>query len=216
MMPGATGKPSGISVAASLARADASAKASPTASASVSAIHPCAASAMKIVGTTVFVTKTEAALKEIAATKSGAALLADLESSGKIITIEQTSNGNSLTGLTAAALAKPGGAPNVGSDSTVKFNPGRTSIGSEPWETRPPAIGLAHELVHASPAARGTISMTLEDNDSRPDPAHPTRMVQEKHEEVRTVGIPPYDKETYSEHSLRSEWPTRQPPRPYY
>jgi hypothetical protein len=63
---------------------------------------------------------------------------------------------------------------------------------------------------------RRTISMAMEDNATRQDPADPTRMVQEKHEEVRTVGIPSYDNEPYSENSVRREWSTPQPLRPFY
>jgi hypothetical protein len=43
----------------------------------------------------------------------------------------------------------------VGTSSKIGYNPAREEIGKEPWATRPPAIGLAHELVHAEQAAYG-------------------------------------------------------------
>jgi type VI secretion system secreted protein VgrG len=207
---------SGAAVASALAKADANAKTSPTAAATVGAVQACPLSAICIEGSQAFKDKTLAALKEIRATKSGAALLADITRSGKTVTIKETHSGNACQGFSGSAFAKPDGRPGSGSNSTVVFNPDRTKIGNEPWETRPPAIGLAHELVHASHAANGTLDVKPENNDSRPDPADPTKLAQEKHEEVRTVGVHPYDNEPFSENSIRDEWSPKQPSRPWY
>ncbi|TCJ14778.1 hypothetical protein EZJ19_08970 [Parasulfuritortus cantonensis] len=80
----------------------------------------------------------------------------------------------------------------------------------------PAAVRRAHELVHAAHAANGTIDVKQEDNDSRPDPADPKKMTQEKHGEVRRVGVPPYDKEPYSENRIREQWSPKQATRPWY
>jgi len=77
-------------------------------------------------------------------------------------------------------------------------------------------VGLAHELVHAQHAAEGSMDMTKVPNDSKPDPSNPKKTAAEKAEEVRTAGIPPYDKEKYSENTIRREWKPKQPDRPWY
>lgn len=48
--------------------------------------------------------------------------------------------------------------PGPGTNAKIKYNPERMKIhdGTEPWMRRPPAIGLAHELVHAWRAMTGT------------------------------------------------------------
>lgn len=171
--------------------------------------------AIKIEGDAAFQAQVKADLDAIAATPSGKKLLDDLDKSGKTITIKKTAGGNSVNGFTGDAMVKDG-KPGAGSNSTVNYNPDRTSLGTADWETRPPAIGLAHELVHAQHASAGTIDTKREDNDHKPDPSDPTKTAQEMKEEVRTVGIPPHDAEPYSENRIRDEWTPKQPPRPYY
>jgi type VI secretion system secreted protein VgrG len=202
-------------VADQLAAADAAAKASPTAATSVAAVQGCGFAGITIEGSAAFKEKTQAALKEIAATPSGAAMLAALKDSGKKVTIKETAGGNGCEGFSDDAIKKDG-KPGTGSDSTVLFNPERKSIGSEKWETRPPAIGLGHELVHATHAAKGEVDLQKVDNDSKPDPADPKKTAKELAEEVRTAGVPPYDKEPYSENKLRDEWTPKQPVRGWY
>jgi hypothetical protein len=202
-------------VADQLKAADAAAKASPSAATSVKAVQGCSFAGIAIEGSDAFKEKTQAALKEIAATPSGAAMLAALKDSGKTVTIKETGGGNACEGFTGAALMKDG-KPGTGSNSTVLFNPDRKTIGSEKWETRPPAIGLGHELAHATHAARGEVDLAKVDNDSKPDPSDPKKMAKELAEEVRTAGVPPYDKEPYSENKLRDEWTPKQPARAWY
>lgn len=202
-------------VADQLAAADAAAKASPSAASSVKAVQGCPFAGIALEGSDAFKEKTQAALKEIAATPSGAAMLAALKDSGKTVTIKETGDGNGCNGFTDDAMTKDG-KPGAGSNSTVLFNPERKSIGSEPWETRPPAVGLGHELVHATHAAKGEVDLKKVDNDSKPDPSDPKKTAQELAEEVRTAGVPPYDKEPYSENKLRDEWTPKQPARAWY
>jgi hypothetical protein len=71
-------------------------------------------------------------------------------------------------------------------------------------------------LIHAQHAGEGSIDVTMIANDSKPDPANPKKIAQEKSEEVRTAGIPPHDTAGYSENSIRREWTPRQPDRPWY
>ncbi|WP_428650948.1 M91 family zinc metallopeptidase [Roseibium sp.] len=173
--------------------------------------------AIKIEGTQEFRAKTAAALAKIAQTPSGAKMLYDIQNSGKTVTIVETSGGNEVTGFTADGMVDGSGNPGSGSNSTVHYNPDRTSIGSEePWMTRPPEVGLAHEMAHAAHAANGEIDTTKVDNDHKPDPSDPTKNAKVIKEEARTAGIPPYDNEPYSENTIRNEWDPKQPERTYY
>lgn len=172
--------------------------------------------AIKLDGDAAFRRATIKALDKINSTPTGKALLEAIEKSGKTITIKETAGGNEVTGLSNGAFRDASGAKGAGSNSTVGFNPKRESIGTEPWETRPPAVGLAHELVHAQHAASGDIKTDQVENDSKPDPANPGSHATEMDEEVRTAGIPPYDNEPYSENKIRSEWDPKQPERKWY
>ncbi|MEM9630690.1 MAG: type III secretion system effector protein [Pseudomonadota bacterium] len=173
--------------------------------------------AIVVEGTEEFREKTVAALAKIGQTPSGAKLLNDLHNSGKTITIKETSGGNKVNGFTADGKVDASGNPGSGSDSTVHYNPNRTTLGpDEPWKTRPPEIGLAHELIHAKHAANGEIDLSKVENDHKPDPSDPTKNAKVIKEEAKTVGFPPHDGEPYSENKIRDEWDPKQPQRPYY
>lgn len=173
-------------------------------------------SAIKIEGDDTFREKTIAELDKIKATATGGKLLEALDASGKTITIKPTSKGNSVTGLSAGAMVNAKGEAGKGSDSTVNFNPDVDRIGEKDWQKRPSGIGLAHELIHAHHASTGTIDVTKVDNDHRPDPTNPKLHAKEKAEEVKTVGVSPFDKEPFTENKIRAEWDPVQPKRPWY
>ncbi len=63
--------------------------------------------------------------------------------------------------------------------------------------TRPPGVGLGHELVHAYHSANGTNDFTQKGEDM-------------------AVGVAPYDKEDVSENKMREQWDPKQPLRPRY
>lgn len=172
--------------------------------------------AILIEGDDAFRQKTVASLDQIAATPSGEDLLTSIERSGKTVTIAETSGGNSVSDFSNDAFVKSGGKAGAGSDCTVNYNPNRVSIGPDPWENRPPAIGLAHELVHAEHATHGTIDVAEVQNDHKPDPANPKAYAYTMKEEARTTGIPPHDDGKFSENKIRSEWTPAQPTRPWY
>ncbi|MEQ9233358.1 M91 family zinc metallopeptidase [Coleofasciculus sp. E2-BRE-01] len=158
-------------------------------------------------------------LREIYDTPSGQELLESLR--------EARDNGRSLT-ITAPPPGRPGnacgydnprdrfiqpnGQPGAGTNATVYFNPNSTSIGSEPWQTRPPAIGLAHELIHADDAAYGRMPR----GDGVNGDLAPST---ESNRELRAVGLPPYenglgDDASYTENAIRDEM--GEPQRPHY
>ncbi len=170
-----------------------------------------------IKGDKAFRDKTRKALDELKGTPTGGKLLDKMSASGKTTTIVKTTKGNEASAgdWTDASLGADG-KPGKGSDATVSFNPDRDSIGSEPWEKRPPAIGLGHEMIHADHINEGSVDFTKVPNDSKPDPANPGAFQKAPAEEVNTAGIPPNDKGAFTENKLRSEWDPPQPQRPYY
>jgi hypothetical protein len=88
--------------------------------------------------------------------------------------------------------------PGTGSASKVWFNHEKTfSCKDDPaMHKRPPAIGLAHELIHALHNSTG-MNMAL------------VKKGDEKIEEVITTGMAPYHYEELSDNKLRSQWPAR-------
>ena len=84
----------------------------------------------------------------------GQELIQELQASGHAAQIIESAGGNSETpavfddGCETTDVPPQAG---PGTDATVNYNPNRLFIvdGSLDWHTRPPAIGLAHELIHA-------------------------------------------------------------------
>jgi uncharacterized Zn-binding protein involved in type VI secretion len=171
---------------------------------------------IKIEGSPEFQAQVKKDIEAIAKTSTGKKLLDAIENSGKSITIKKTVGGNSVSLPKSTEWRKTDGKNAMGTDSTVNYNPDRKALGTQEWETRPPAIGLAHELVHAQHAAEGSIDTSPVPYDSKPDPTDPKHIVKEKQEEVRTTGIPPYDDEPYSENKIRAEWDPKQLERKWY
>jgi hypothetical protein len=87
--------------------------------------------------------------------------------------------------------------PGTGSDSTVNFNPTKTFNCplDKAMHQRPPAVGLAHELIHSLHASQGLL-MSLVRNPQG-----------ENLEELITTGLPPYHFEEISDNLLRTQWP---------
>ena len=103
-------------------------------------------------------------------------------------------------------LLRPYMAPGRGDTSTIKFDPAdaRSCAIDPAMKNRPPALGLAHELIHALHNVRGT-NMSRVKNENGQNP-----------EEVITTGLPPYNFEKYSDNKLRALWSTPQPLRMKY
>jgi uncharacterized Zn-binding protein involved in type VI secretion len=157
-----------------------------------------------------FQAKVVADLRLIEGTPTGKALLQSVNGSGKTVTIQRTTGGNSCN---SASFIQGKGA----NDATIHYNPEMTKIGIQDWETRPPAIGLAHELGHADQATNGTNSFGKDANDSKPNPADPDTPPQADQDELETAGIPPHDTTyPYNENKIRSEWKPVQPQREWY
>ena len=168
-----------------------------------------------VTGSKEFVDLTMKHLAQIKKTPSGAKMFEDFRATRKNVVIVKGRGINGCETVQAKAnFRKDAAVPGIGSDSRVLYDPDVVSTGFEDWGPRPPAIGLAHELVHATHNARGERDPSPIDNDGKmeDDGTHSQAMK----EEVRTIGIPPFDKEPYSENTFRSEWDPPQPARPYY
>lgn len=172
-----------------------------------------------ILGRDEFQAQTRSALAELAAIPTGAALLERIAATGKVCVITESLMGNKCGYKNVAdATVRPDGTPGPGSVTSVLFNPTLEKLGKEAWQTRPPAIGLGHELIHAMHGAEGTRedTATIAQNGTKADPNDSTRPQFVKKEELATVGIPPHDKDPVTENALRREWPTPQPQRDVY
>lgn len=173
---------------------------------------PVQLGAIVITGTPAFQGQVLSDLAAIRNTTTGGKLLNSINSSGKTVTIQETASGNAC-GYSNPSARFSGGS---GTDVTVSYNSKNRTIGAEKWETRPPAIGLAHELCHAEQAAHGTMSTGMVNNDAKPDPSNPGSFAQEKKREVEAVGISPNDTRNFTENKIRSEWNPKQPERKWY
>jgi uncharacterized Zn-binding protein involved in type VI secretion len=171
-----------------------------------------------IKGDPAFQSKVLADLGKIAKTPTGAKMLKSINDSGKTVTIEPAAAGagNSTGYDNGADRFSSGGKPGKGTNATIDYDPDTQTIGPDPWGTRPPAIGLAHEMVHADQANHGTMTPGTTNNDNKPDPANPGGIAQEKTREVEAAGIPPNDNREFNENKIRSEWDPPQPQRQWY
>lgn len=89
----------------------------------------------------------------------GHELVESMVRSGKTVTIKETGSGNATSyASNADSYEREDGTPGPGSNTTVDYNTGEWNPygGTEAWMTRPPAIGLAHEMVHAWTGMNGT------------------------------------------------------------
>ncbi|HEX5082658.1 MAG TPA: M91 family zinc metallopeptidase [Blastocatellia bacterium] len=165
-----------------------------------------------------FVDKTQRRLEEIAGVPTGAGLLGSLASRGLTVTIVPSSRMSEARPDNYRAAVAPGKALRwtdesgreravrgcgSGSNTTIKYNPDLSSIGfAAAWQKQPPAIWLAHELIHADDAAHGRMDPEMIDG--------------VRNYERQAIGLPPYESKEFTENRLRAEWSEPQPPRPLY
>lgn len=107
---------------------------------------------LEVKGSDEFTKKTNAAIEKISSKEGGAALVQSLKDSSHTVTIVETSGGNS------ASASLPGAINGKGSDSTIKFNPDKTTGGVDDKgsNVRPAFVGLAHEMGHSQSYVTGT------------------------------------------------------------
>jgi NleD-like pathogen effector protein (putative zinc metallopeptidase) len=171
-----------------------------------------------IKGTRDFIEKVNSQLDSITAIPIGDRLLQSLSRSGRTVTIvfgSRTNDARPDNYRAAVALGKvlkwrdeSGGERAIrgngsGSDTTIRYNPDLSQIGStEGWQRQPPAVWLAHELIHADDAAYG-----------RMDPEYIDGI---RNYERQAIGLPPFDQKEFTENKFRAAWVEPQPLRPRY
>src|SRR5262245_41175386 len=171
-----------------------------------------------IKGAKVFVEKAQSHLDQIAGVPTGGRLLRSLASRGLTVTLVPSSRTNEARPDNYRAAVAPGKSlrwrdesgrerairgAGAGSNTTIKYNPDLSGIGSaEAWQRQPPAIWLAHELIHADDAAYGRMDPEMIDG--------------VRNYERQAIGLPPYEMKEFTENRLRAEWREPQPARPRY
>ena len=171
-----------------------------------------------IKGANDFVEKTLCRLDQIGRVPTGGRLLRSLSSRGLTVTLVPSSRMNEARPDNYRAAVAPGKSlrwsdesgkertirgVGSGSNTTIKYNPDLSIIGfTAPWQRQPPAIWLAHELIHADDAAHGIMDPEMVDG--------------VRNYERQAVGLPPYEMKEFTENRLRAEWSDPQPPRPLY
>jgi hypothetical protein len=165
-----------------------------------------------------FVERVTADLQLIYDTPTGKVLLNSLHASGKCINITYAMGGNEVGEYDAPAerFFKEEGVPGAGTNCCIGYNPTLETIGNEPWATRPPAIALAHELIHAEQAAYGRMIRGRAQNGLPSTMLNPHRAPEADIRELEAVGVPPHDHYAVNENKIRSEWNPPQPVREYY
>ena len=117
-------------------------------------------SALRINGTTAFAQQVASDVTTLLSLPEGRRLLTALDAAGRAVSLKTSSSGNRTTiPNPAAAFLRPGGVHGPGSASSVFYDPYETVIenGAQAWQSRPPVVGLCHELIHAANAAGGTL-----------------------------------------------------------
>src|SRR5262249_48295098 len=148
-----------------------------------------------------FVEKVKSRLDCIARVATGGRLLRSLASRGMTVTIIPASRvnearpdnyraavarGKSLKWRDESRKERMVRGPGAGSNTTIRYNPALSIIGSaEAWQRQPPGIWLAHELIHADDAAYG-----------RMDPEQKDGI---RNYERQAIGLPPYDQKDFTE-----------------
>jgi uncharacterized Zn-binding protein involved in type VI secretion len=178
-------------------------------------------SQVKITGSAEYQGQVLAALARLMSRPTGRALVNALDGAPHSTTIRSTAGGNSENaanwnnGLynTAAGTAGPG------SDNTVDWNANRSKINGEDWQTRDPAVGLGHELVHSYHDVNGTtdgrnsVPYTDANGNARNAPGY----------EQQAAGVGVHSGDPLTENNIRKEHDgsvstlgRQEPPRPRY
>jgi Ca2+-binding RTX toxin-like protein len=117
-------------------------------------------SVLHVIGTTAFGQRVSSDITSLLSVPGGRRLLTALDNTEYAVSVSEATGGNDTTILdSAAAFLRGSGMHGAGSDSEVSYSPDETVLegGTLDWQTRPPIVGLVHELIHALNAATGTM-----------------------------------------------------------
>lgn len=166
-----------------------------------------------------FTAAVHADLQAIYETPTGRQLLESLHASGKKIAIHYDDKNSiefSKALWTKMFYDTDGVTPGQGLGVVVNYNPTLDSAGKLPWNTRPPAIGLVHELIHAEQAAYGRMRRYDTANPGGPDSRNLKKPLTVPHYELDAIGINPDYSYPFTENQVRAEWNPPQGRRDYY
>lgn len=102
----------------------------------------------------------------------GTAMIDKLVDSKNVVTIKETTGGNSTTPINGADADKTATGNGPGTGSTIEYNPTATGSGivnADGTTGRPASIGLGHELGHAERNNDGSRVMAVDPNKTDPD-----------------------------------------------
>jgi hypothetical protein len=178
-------------------------------------------SKIQITGTPEYRGQVLAALARLMSRPTGRGLVNALDSAPHSTTIRSTAGGNgeNAANWNNGLYNTAAGAPGPGSDNTVDWNADRSKLNGEDWQTRDPAIGLGHELVHSYHDVNGT----TDGRNSVPytDAAGNARNAPGYEQQAAGVGV--HSGDPFTENKMRSEHDAsvsttgqQEPPRPRY
>jgi hypothetical protein len=162
---------------------------------------------LKLDGSDAFKAKVMPDLAWIMTSSVGQEFFDAMAKTGQKMTIKETTSGNATSyDPDADSWEKDDGTPGKGCDVTVEYNTGEWNPygGTEEWMTRPPAIGMAHEMVHGWTGMMGT----------RAKGTVVVEGVTEKRREMQATGLGDWEKAKFSENKFRAAFGL--PPRPRY
>ena len=161
----------------------------------------------------------KADLQAIYDTPTGKLLLESLHASGKKISIQYDTVNSAIFNQATwqrAFYQEDGITPGQGVALPIEYNPFLGKAGQMPWNTRPPGIGLAHELIHAEQAAYGRMRRFNAENPGGPDSRNPKKLLTVPAYELDTLGVHPEHQYAFTENKIRAEWNPPQGLRSYY
>lgn len=162
-------------------------------------------------GDPTFVQSATDAYNQVAGTAAGQEIINDIGATGQRVTIRQETDptaGNSYgASRRADRFQNADGTRGLGTGGNVWFDPNRmqSGDGSQPWHTRPPAVGLGHELAHARDAAQGNQATgTMNDPMTPARPANPNNWVINTRE-AQATSIGPFAGSSSDENTIRQQ-----------
>lgn len=144
---------------------------------------------------------------------AGQQLLDAIMASGKSLAIVDAGSAGNVTaalGKVADADRRPDGRPGPGCDAKMGYNPTEVNPfgGDEAWMTRPPAIGLAHELIHAWTIMTGNAATGTATEAGAEGGVHDVAKAEQQ-----AIGLGDFSGATFTENKFRAAFGLPERPR---
>jgi hypothetical protein len=158
-----------------------------------------------------FVQDATDAFNELQGTEAGRTITNQIGASGQSVKIRHEPDpkeGNSYgASRRADRFQNADGTQGRGTGGNVWFDPARqrSGDGTQPWHTRPPSIGLGHELAHARDAAQGNqVPGVMWDPAKPAHPEEPSDWVINRRE-AQATSIGPFTGNPSDENAIRQQ-----------